>query len=179
MPPRNRYAPMEPPPDDMAPILDWDRFSEELIWLQDEHVGLVGPTGQGKTNATYHLLEQRRFVTYFSIKPNDRTLDAFGDRGGYVRIDDWPPMIKRLGRKAREATPEEMPRRLLWPDATRLDAEERKRISGHGGGRHEDGALAVALTEGKLPAPYERHPDKRFCLRTPVLKVGVGEATHL
>lgn len=128
MPPRNRYAPLEPPPDDMAPILDWEAFEGALVWRQDEHVGMVGPTGQGKTNATYHLLQRRDFVTYFSIKPNDATLDEFGKGGGYVRIEDWPPMVKRMGRKAREAAPEEMPRRLLWPDATRLDSEETQKL---------------------------------------------------
>ncbi len=128
MPPRNRYAPAEPPPDDMAPILDWEAFEDVLVWNQDEHVGMVGPTGQGKTNMAYHLLRRRDFVTYFSIKPHDETLDAFAQAGGYVRIGDWPPMVKRMGRKAREATPEEMPRRLLWPDARRLDAEETQKV---------------------------------------------------
>lgn len=128
MPPRNRYEPLPPPPDDMAPIVTWEEFLALLAWRQDEHVGMVGPTGQGKTNAVYHLLAFRDYVTYFSIKPNDATLDAFGERGGYVRIETWPPMVKRLGRREREATPEEMPRRLLWPDATRLDSEERQKL---------------------------------------------------
>lgn len=129
MPPRSRYDPLPPPPDELAPIIGWEEFEREVLlgWRQDEHVGVVGPTGQGKTNAVYHMLRMRDYVTYFSIKPNDRTLDAFGEQGGYVRLEEWPPMVKRMGRKAREATPEEMPKRLLWPDATRLDSEDRQR----------------------------------------------------
>lgn len=125
MPPR--FSPRELPPDDMAPVIGWDEFMKIMDWRQNQHVGLVGPTEQGKTNATYHLLKMRDFVAYFSIKPHDDTLEAFAKRGGYVRIADWPPMVKRVGRRSRPATPEEMPRRLLWPDATRLDSEETQR----------------------------------------------------
>lgn len=116
------------PPDDMAPIIDWEQFQDEMDWRQNQHVGMVGPTEQGKTNATYHLLTRRDYVAYFSIKPHDDTLEAFAKRGGYARIEDWPPVVKRMGRRARPATPEEMPRRLLWPDATRLDSEETQRV---------------------------------------------------
>lgn len=131
MPPRNRYEPLEPPPDDMAPVLDWDAFQEVFVWKQNQHVGVVGPTEQGKTNLTYHLLEQRRFIVYLSIKTHDETLDAYAQAGGYERLYDWPPTVKRLGRRAREVTPEEMPKRLLWPDARQLDSElEQERVFG-------------------------------------------------
>jgi hypothetical protein len=116
------------PPEDLAPVIEWTEFLELMDWRQDQHVAMVGPTGQGKTNATYHLLAMRDFVAYFSIKPQDRTLERFAKRGGYTRIESWPPMIKRMGRRARPAEPEEMPRRLLWPDATRLDSEETQRV---------------------------------------------------
>ena len=109
-------------PDDMAPVLEWDDFLTYVFdWRQNQHVGLVGPTEQGKTNLAYHLLELRKYITYFAIKTQDETLDAFARRGGYKRLKDWPPKtgwgIKRTVR------PEEMPRRLLWPDATDLDSE--------------------------------------------------------
>lgn len=110
------------PPDDMAPVIEWDDFLTYVLdWKQNQHIGLVGPTEQGKTNLAYHLLEQRTYVTYFAIKTRDETLDAFAQQGGYQRITDWPPKTGRLIK--RDATPAEMPRRLLWPDATQLNSE--------------------------------------------------------
>lgn len=120
----------ELPPDELAPVIPWDDFMSYVFeWKQNQHVGLVGPTEQGKTNLAYHLLGLRTYVTYFAIKTRDETLDAFGEQGGYVRIPDWPPTKRRLF--TREVTPEEMPRRLLWPDATQLDSEpEQMRVFG-------------------------------------------------
>lgn len=110
------------PPEDSAPMLEFDDFRTYVLdWKQNQHVGLVGPTEQGKTNLAYHLLAQRDYVTYFAIKTQDETLDAFGQHGGYVRLHDWPPR-KGLVFK-RDIKPAEMPRRLLWPDATQLDSE--------------------------------------------------------
>ena len=124
-----RYEPVEAPPDRMAPVLPWDDFRTYVLdWRQNQHTGLVGPTEQGKTNLAYHLLEDRAFVTYFAIKTRDATLDAFAKRGKYVRIEDWPPYKKKLVGK-RRYTARELPKRLLWPDATRLDADaEQKRV---------------------------------------------------
>lgn len=120
----------EMPPDEMAPVLPWDDFMSYVFdWKQNQHVGLVGPTEQGKTNLAYHLLALRTYVTYFAIKTRDETLDAFAANGGYVRIGDWPP--KKGFIKKRLVTPEEMPRRLLWPDATQLNSEpEQMRVFG-------------------------------------------------
>ena len=64
-------------PDDMAPVLEWDDFMSYVFqWNQNQHVGLVGPTEQGKTNLAYHLLELRKYITYFAIKTHDETLQA-------------------------------------------------------------------------------------------------------
>lgn len=132
MPSQYGYRPelRELPPDDMAPVLEWDDFMSYVFeWRQNQHVGLVGPTEQGKTNLAYHLLGLRKYVTYFAIKTRDETLDAFARDGGYVRIGDWPPRKGRLLKRA--VKPEDMPRRLLWPDATRLDSEpEQQRVFG-------------------------------------------------
>jgi hypothetical protein len=121
------YEPLPLPPEHLAPVLDWDDLWEYVLtdaergWLQDQHVGLVGPTDQGKSNLAYHLLGLRKYVTYFAIKTDDATLDAYAERGGYARLRDWPP--KRGWPVRREVTAQEMPRRLLWPDATQLDSE--------------------------------------------------------
>lgn len=123
------YDPRERPPDHLAPIITWDDFQSYVLdWRQNQHLGAVGPTEQGKTNLIYHLLQQRTYVVYMAIKVKDDTLTAFAKRGGYKRIETWPPMRKRLGRRARPLTPEEMPRRLLWPDAHDLDSEARQTV---------------------------------------------------
>lgn len=122
------YALPEAPPDEWAPELEWDDFmsyvftSPEYGWRQNQHIGAVGPTEQGKTNLVYHLLRLRQYVTYLAIKTEDATLGAYAAQGGYVRLADWPPTRGR-GIFRREVTAAEMPRRLLWPDAKQLDSE--------------------------------------------------------
>jgi hypothetical protein len=121
------YDPPPPPPDHLAPVLPFDDFlSYEFDWAQNQHMGVVGPTEQGKTNLAHTLLQLRAYVAYLAIKTQDETLDAFTASGEYTRIYDWPPMkTPRIGR-ARPYTAEEMPRRLVWPDARQLDSEERQ-----------------------------------------------------
>ena len=58
-------------------------------------------------------------MAYLATKPKDKTLDAYIASGGYQRTQDWPP--KRGAVFKRAASAEEMPRRLVWPDATGLD----------------------------------------------------------
>lgn len=123
----SRYDPVEAPPDRMAPVIPWDDFKTYVFdWKQNQHAGLVGPTEQGKTNLAYHMLEDRDYVNYFAIKTRDTTLDSFAKHGGYVRINDWPPMKRKLV-GSRRYTAKEMPKRLLWPDATQLNADAEQR----------------------------------------------------
>lgn len=117
----------ELPPDSMAPVVEWDDFINYIFdWQQDEHVGLIGPTGSGKSTVEFAILPMRKYVTFFATKPADRTLEAFAKKGKYTRIEEWPPKIKR-GLRARPATAEEMPKRILWPDATILHSQEKQR----------------------------------------------------
>lgn len=110
----------EAPPDTMAPVVPWDAFMKRVFdWRQGQHVAEIGPTESGKSTLTFPILAKRKYVTFFATKPRDATLDAFAEKGGYVRIQDWPPR-KGRGRFSRLATPDEMPRRLLWPDATQM-----------------------------------------------------------
>ena len=110
------YRLPESPPDEYAPVLDWDLFITRVFdWRQDQHVAIIGPTEQGKTNLTYHLLPIRSYVAYLGIKSEDETLDAFATQGGYQRLYDWPPRTGRI--RKRDVSWAEMPRRLVWPDA--------------------------------------------------------------
>jgi hypothetical protein len=126
---RGLYDPPPPPPDELAPILSFDDFiTYELDWQQDQHAGEIGPNGQGKTNLAYILLEEyRKYVAYFVIKSKDKTLQAYLDSGRYERIYDWPPVKKGAFGRSRIITAQEMPRRLVWPDASSLHAEAEQR----------------------------------------------------
>jgi hypothetical protein len=116
------YMSREIPPDTVAPVLDWDDFMTYVFdWQQSQHVGLIGPTESGKSTLQYAILPRRKYVTFFATKPRDKTLDTFAAKGGFQRIEDWPPTRGRFSR--RPLTADEMPRRLLWPDATRMSPE--------------------------------------------------------
>lgn len=101
----------------LPPIVDWDVFREEFEWDQGEHVACIGPTGAGKTTLALFLLDYRKFVTVFATKPVDETLDAL-QRDGFVRHTTWekfrPPQFE--------------PRRLLWPNARKLNAATQQSI---------------------------------------------------
>jgi hypothetical protein len=117
----------ERPPDSMAPVLSWDDFNTYVLdWRQDQHLAAIGPTGQGKSTTIHGLLDAHRsYVAYLATKPKDRTLDRYLKKGKYVRVQDWPGKEKRWPR--RELTPQSAPRRLVWPDATSLNADERQK----------------------------------------------------
>lgn len=107
------------PPDGLAPVIGFDDFLKFVFdWRQGQHVALIGPTESGKSTLQYGILPKRKYVVFFATKPRDKTLDAFADKGGFVRIQDWPPTRGRVSKKI--ITPDEMPRRLLWPDATEM-----------------------------------------------------------
>lgn len=117
----------EVPPDDMAPVVDWDDFNTYVLkWEQDQHLAAIGPTGQGKSTTIHGLLDAHRsYVAYLATKPKDKTLNAYIATGQYVRTQEWPG---REGRwPHRQLTPATAPRRLVWPDATALNSEARQK----------------------------------------------------
>jgi hypothetical protein len=115
------------PPDETAPMLEWDDFRTYVLdWRQDQHLAAIGPTGQGKSVAIHGLLDSyRKYVAYLATKPKDATLDAYTASGGYQRVQDWPPTRGRVFK--RRVSAEDMPRRLVWPDATQLNSEARQK----------------------------------------------------
>ena len=129
------------PPEETAPAVEWDDFLTYVLdWRQDQHLAAIGPTGQGKSVAVHGLLDaKRKYVAYLATKPKDKTLDAYLAGGGYERTEDWPPRKGHIFK--RDARPDEMPRRLVWPDASSLDAEVKQR-------RVFDKALADIYTSG-------------------------------
>jgi hypothetical protein len=124
------YLTARVPPDDMAPVLDFGVFYDRVFdWRQDQHVAIVGPTEQGKSNLAFHLLGRRSYIAYLGIKSEDDTLTGF-TRQGWIRSYDWPSRRARWPHK--ELTWEEAPRRLVWPDARNRRAAriEQQRVFG-------------------------------------------------
>lgn len=119
----NFAAIRERPPDDTAPVVPFDDFLTYVLdWRQDQHLAAIGPTGQGKSTTIHGLVDAyRKYVAYLATKPKDKTLQAYIEAGGYQRITEWPPRRGFLFK--REVTADEMPRRLVWPDATALNAD--------------------------------------------------------
>lgn len=123
------YTLPEAPPDHYAPVIPFDLFMSHIfIWRQDQHVAIIGPTDQGKSNLAFHLLALRSYIAYLGIKSRDKTLDAFATHGGYQRVMDWPPKVGKVHK--RPATWQEMPKRMVWPDASdrRAARPEQRRV---------------------------------------------------
>lgn len=121
-----------------APRIPWDVFLQrELRWNAGEHFALIGPTGQGKTTMLLNLLPLHPYVTVFATKPADVTMDRL-IRTGYLKMDRW-----------RSLDPRQYPRRVLWPDATRLDSVDRQKDVFHHafGAIYREGGWTVALDE--------------------------------
>lgn len=97
-----------------APRVPWDRFVRDVFkWNPGEHVGLIGPTGQGKTTLLMNVLPLRQYVAVFVTKPDDPNMERLASIGQYQRWESW-----------RSVSAVDNPRRIIWPDARRIDADE-------------------------------------------------------
>jgi hypothetical protein len=126
----SKYLSAELPPDELAPVLGFPLFYDRVFdWEQDQHIAIIGPTEQGKSNLAKWLLRRRGYVAYLCIKSEDETLDGFR-REGWIRTEDWPPRRDRRPRKP--LTWPEAPRRLVWPNASdrRTARVEQQRVFG-------------------------------------------------
>jgi energy-coupling factor transporter ATP-binding protein EcfA2 len=122
----------------MAPRVPWDVFVSRLDWQQGEHVGLIGPTGQGKTNLLMNLLPLRTYTTVFATKPRDNSMDRL-IASGYLKMDKWAAI-----------PPERAPKRVLWPNATTIDSEDHQRkVFKHAYGEiYREGGWCSVVDEG-------------------------------
>lgn len=145
----NRLTPVAPIPlrdadawDAMAateaPRVPWDVFARNFEWAQGEHVACIGMTGQGKTTLLRAILPSRRYVVIFGTKPVDENLERL-QAEGYDVYTEWQTVDA-----------EKSPRRLLWPDARTIDAEEvQKEVFSDAMGRiYREGGWCVAIDEG-------------------------------
>ena len=99
-----------------APRIPWDVFvTKKFQWQTSEHVAMIGPTGQGKTTMLMNVLPLHPFVTVTATKPRDTTMDTLVSMG-YLKMERWQSLDAN-----------QHPRRVLWPDATRLNSEDHQR----------------------------------------------------
>lgn len=95
-----------------APRIPWDKFVASTFQpVPGEHVGIIGPTGQGKTLLQKSVLPKYPFVAAFATKPQDLTMDKLVNEDGYVKLAAW----YRLN-------PIDHPRRVIWPNARKLNS---------------------------------------------------------
>lgn len=104
-----------------APRVPWEVFLSKIFrWEAGEHVALIGPTGQGKTTLAAQLLPLHKYVTIFATKPKDKTMSALSKIKGYDIYDRW-----------RSIDADQSPRRIIWPDAKRLDSDKQQKLIFH------------------------------------------------
>lgn len=92
-----------------APRIPWDEFiTQHFVWQRGEHVGLIGPTGQGKTTMIFNLFPLHPYTVVFGTKPKDESMDAFV-ASGFLRLEHWKSIDAR-----------QFPRRVVWPHPRNL-----------------------------------------------------------
>jgi hypothetical protein len=99
-----------------VPRKPWDVFWHEFDPEPGEHIAILGATGQGKTILQKNILPKFPFVAAMATKPQDRSMDVLIEQEQYRKLARW----YRLN-------PIDHPRRVVWPDASRLDSTELQR----------------------------------------------------
>lgn len=123
-----------------APRIPWNEFRKDVLhWKAGEHVALIGPTGLGKTTMLLNMLPMHPFVTVFATKPRDKTMASLIRNEGYTRFERWPNGLD----------PVQYPRRVIWPDASRLDSYAiQKQVFGDAFAKiYREGGWTLALDE--------------------------------
>ena len=121
-----------------APRIPWDTFIDgHFSWSAGQHLAVIGPTGQGKTTLMYHLLPLHPYVVVMATKPRDKSMVSLAATGYHV-MQRWQSL-----------DPKYYPRRIVWPDASRLDSVAlQKKVFTHALDTiYREGGWTVAIDE--------------------------------
>lgn len=82
-------------------FLPWSEFRTRVLdrMTQGEHVGMIGPTGRGKSTLAMHIIKRRPYVVVLDAKGGDSTLAA----SGFEVIHEWP--IPDLAERVKSGKP--------------------------------------------------------------------------
>lgn len=87
---------------------DYEKFIAYMkrTWVLSEHIGLVAPTGLGKTFIVRDLMGLKKHGVVIATKEKDKALDLYVSENGFIKRDNWPPnwneLHTLLWRKAKE-----------------------------------------------------------------------------
>lgn len=121
---RRRQRQPDVDPATAAPFVPWSWLYGYLgrEFKQGDHVGIIGPTGAGKTHIAFDVAELRSYVIAIACKPRDPLLDDALARGYWLvptdqleipyvdnrplhpRVVYWP----RLGERSRRKLPQHL-----------------------------------------------------------------------
>lgn len=154
-----------------APRIPWDLFKRDYFkWRPGEHVGMIGPTGQGKTTMLVNILPFHPYVTVFATKPRDETMEYLVTHG-YIVLDKW-----------KSIDPKNYPRRVIWPDARKLNSHQtqRKIFTEAFSKIYREGGWTLALDETWyfINTLKLDHPVKTFLLQARSLGISLVAATQ-
>lgn len=124
--------------DIIAPLVEWNQFRTSFNWHQGQHVGMIGPTGLGKTTLALQLLDIRKYVIAIGTKPEDPVLSSLQKTQQYRRMNTW-----------KNWAPELVPKRLLWPNSRSLYSAptQRKEIQQAVSEAYEQGRWCIFIDE--------------------------------
>ncbi len=60
-------------------------------WKLGEHIGVIAPTGGGKTWIVRDLLNLKKHAVVVATKAKDKTLTLYEKEDGYKNYEKWPP----------------------------------------------------------------------------------------
>ncbi len=75
---------------DTLSYADYLQFMESH-WRLGQHIGVIAPTGSGKSWIVRDLLLMKKHAAVVATKSKDKTLDKYVSEDGFSRIEKWPP----------------------------------------------------------------------------------------